>query len=150
LAILAPKLGKLGEEKLRKLLKNGRTDALSTLTEHPVSLSAGGGPNISFHQAGHHVTLAWGHAGVGSAHAGVGSRWRGGSLHAGVGPNYFDTLVFSTPFSTHAHADTHIAVLLKSWACVKTADGPTAPGCPHATAVAGREQGQAHTCDDHS
>ena len=48
LAILAPKLGNLGEEKLRKLLKNGRTDALSTLTEHPVSLSAGGGPSISF------------------------------------------------------------------------------------------------------
>jgi hypothetical protein len=46
---LAPILGKLGEEKLRKLLKNGRTDVLSTLTEHPVSLSAGGGPNISFH-----------------------------------------------------------------------------------------------------
>ena len=57
LAILAPKLGKLGEEKLRKLLKNGRTDVLSTLTEHPVSLSSGGGPNISFHQAGHHAGM---------------------------------------------------------------------------------------------
>ena len=50
MAILAPKLGKLGEEKLRILLKSGSSDALSTLTEHPVSLSAGGGPNISFHQ----------------------------------------------------------------------------------------------------
>ena len=52
--MLPPKLGKLGGEKSRKLLENGRVDALSTLTEHPVSLSAGGGPNISFHQAGHH------------------------------------------------------------------------------------------------
>ena len=55
----ACKLGKLGEEKLRKLLKNGRADALSTLTEHLVSLSAGGGPIGRPAPTQHAVTAEW-------------------------------------------------------------------------------------------
>ena len=59
--------------------------------------------------------MTFSHAGVGSRWHDIfprrrGSRWRGaGPRHAGVGSNFFDTLVFSTPCSTHTRTQTRIS-----------------------------------------